>query len=128
MSLSSEIEKLIEEEVERRLNAKIEPLLQYISKEWDISPAMITRCLSSIVDVKISTCLAHSKRTHKRCRNSAKINGFCRIHQDQYKEVKKEIQETIEHTHTLPPFYLKGCPACENRNRFRETDIEIFNE
>lgn len=129
MSLSRDIEKLIEEEVERRLNAKLEPLIQYISKEFDISQSMITKCISTIVDVNITTCLGFSKRTHKRCKNSAKQNGFCRIHQEQYKADKEKTDElSVQHTHTLPPFFLKGCPACENRNRFRDSEIEISNE
>ena len=124
-----EIEKLIEEEVERRVNARIEPLLQYIAEKWDISPAHVSKCVSEVSSIKVTTCLGRSKNTRKKCKNNAKENGYCHIHYDQAPK-KKEPSKTIEliHTHTLPPFFLKGCPACDNRNRFRDVELELTNE
>lgn len=124
-----QIEKLIEEEVERRVNARIEPLLQYIAEKWDISQTHVSKCVSEMTSIKVTTCLGVSKKTHKKCKNNAKENGYCHIHYDQAPKKKDRPQESeLVHTHTLPPFFLKGCPACDNRNRFRDTELEITNE
>lgn len=123
-----EIEKLIEEEVESRFNAKLEPLIRYMSTEWNINPKLITQCISTLPDAKVTTCLAYSKRTHKRCKNTVKAHGYCRLHQDSVKRPEPILQETLKHTHTLPPFFKAGCPACENRNRFRDSELELDNE
>lgn len=124
-----QIERLIEEEVERRVNARIQPLLQYIAEKWDISQAHVSKCVSEMTSIKVTTCLGVSKKTNKKCKNNAKENGYCHIHYDQAPKKKdKPTEPELVHTHTLPPFFLKGCPACDNRNRFRDTDVELTNE
>lgn len=116
-----EIGKLIEEEVQRRVNDTLEPLLQYIAKTYDISLNQILRDATVIKTVQITTCLGVSKKTKKRCKNKSQENGFCYIHQHQApRRPPSPKPPPMKHTHTLPPFYLKGCPVCEKSNHLRD--------
>lgn len=120
------ITEIIEEEIERRVNERVTKLLEYISDKWDISLALLTKNtleLSLETKIKVTQCTSVHKKTKKRCKNRAKDNGFCHLHQGQAIEKKHtEHIETEKHTHTLPPFFLKGCPVCDKANRFRDFD------
>ena len=121
--IMNQIENLIEEEIQRR----IEPLLRSISREFDISYESLIRVIPEKFVENTSTCMGTSKKTNKRCKKPSTKNGFCFLHQDQV-PIKRKHEESIKHTHTLPPFFLKGCPACERRNKFRDEEVSISNE
>lgn len=121
--IMDQIEQLIEEEIQRRL----EPLLRSISVEFEISYETLIRVIPEKFVEGSSTCMGVSKKTNKRCKKAPMKNGFCSLHQEQV-PLKKSMTETIKHTHSLPPFFLKGCPACEERNKFRDEEISISNE
>jgi hypothetical protein len=106
------ITKSIEEEVERRVTERMTSLLEYMSEACDIPMKVLTKIMLK-VETKQTVCLGLNKKTNKRCRNSPKDNGYCHLHQSQYTPKLIDIQPKIVHTHTLPPLYMKGCPACE---------------
>lgn len=113
------IARTIEEEVERRVNDKITHLLQYMAEEYDIPLKKLARLMEKN-EVKITQCIALTKNG-KRCKNPPKKNGYCGLHQAMHHEVKYKSPEfKAQHTHTLPPLYLKGCPACEKGKPFRD--------
>jgi hypothetical protein len=105
----AQIELLINEEVERRVDAQLTPFLEYISGTYDISMKQLIQDLHRARPTT-SSCQGVAKKG-RRCKNRAKDNGFCHMHQSQ---VPKRVEKRTEHhTHTLPPFYLKGCPVCD---------------
>lgn len=79
-----------------------------------------------IPKAQITTCLGMSKKTKKRCKNKASENGYCHIHSHQ--APKKQEKHVAKHTHTLPPFFMKGCPVCEKSNHFRDLADSFDNE
>lgn len=117
------IKDIIEEEIEVRVNQRITQLLEFISDRWDISLAQLTKELpKALPTTQVTQCLSIHKKTKRRCKNRSKSNGFCHLHQDQYQKQVEEKKNVLEHTHTLPPFFLKGCPVCERANRFRDME------
>lgn len=114
-----QILRLIEEEVEKRVNK----VLEKISQTYDISLRQLLRDLATLDDVRQTTCLGI---TAKKCRCSrpGHYDGYCKIHRDQ-KPARAvtaaapppppvtTTTPTVTHTHTLPPLFMTGCPACE---------------
>lgn len=122
MSLMSNIQDLIEEEVDNRVNQKISVVIEHISKKWDISLALLLKDVSEIMtrETNVTQCLGYQKKTKKRCKNKPQQNGFCHMHQSQVpKRTSPKPNMTEQHTHTLPPFYLKGCPVCDKSHKFK---------
>lgn len=117
------IKDIIEEEIETRVNERVTELLEYISDRWDISLALLMKEIpKALPKTAVTQCMSVHKKSKKRCRNRAKSNGFCHLHQGQAVEKKSSHETTEQHTHTLPPFFLKGCPVCDKANRFRDFD------
>lgn len=121
------IEEIFEEVVQERVNQRVNELLEYISQRWDISLAQLTKDIpKALPKVSVTQCINVHKKTKKRCRNRAKANGYCHLHQGScVPKTSSAVEVTEEHTHTLPPFFMKGCPVCDKANRFRDfEDIE----
>lgn len=120
----------IENEIERRVSERITNLLEYISDTCDIPLHVLTKLMLRIEKKKQSTCLAVNKKSNKRCKNYPKENGYCHLHQNQY--VPKvivppaPIQKSVQHTHTLPPLFMKGCPACESSSSLSSSMDEFI--
>jgi hypothetical protein len=118
-----EINRLIEEEIERRTTERITCLLESISESFDISMKSLLKCTIKNIDEKVTRCLGITK-SKTRCKNTPKDNGYCKVHNDQYKPPVKSTSIVVKHNHTLPPLYKEGCPACE-RKQVRELN-DIF--
>lgn len=128
MNHMDRIAEIIEEEIDRRVNERINVLLEYISNHWDISLAQLTKDVPrALPTTSVTQCMSVHKKSKQRCKNRAKSNGFCHMHQAQH-TVRHEPRvntDELVHTHTLPPLFMKGCPVCERANRFRDfEDIE----
>ena len=113
-----QITKLIEEEIEKRVNERINAVLEKISKTYDISLRQLMRDLDTIPDAPSTGCKGLTCKG-KRCSRTAKTDGYCHWHISQ-KPVQRVTRTTsasttlaVAHTHTLPPLFLAGCPACE---------------
>jgi hypothetical protein len=112
--------KILEDEVEKRVNERMSQMLEKISRTYDISMRQLLRDVSVIDRTQSSTCRGVTAKG-KQCRHAAKENGYCHQHVKQ-KPVQRALAppapiipssvRTIEHTHTLPPLFLAGCPAC----------------
>lgn len=113
----SNIVNSIEAEIERRVGERITNLLEYISDTCDIPLHVLTKLMLRVEKKKQNSCLAVNKKTNKRCKNYPKENGFCHLHQSQYVPKiivpPQAVPKAVQHTHTLPPLFMKGCPACE---------------
>lgn len=125
MALLGQIEALIEEEVQRRVDASLTPMLEYISRTYDVRLDQLMRDLGTFNNKPICTGCQGVAKKGKRCKNRAKPNGFCHMHQDQ---VPKPKSRTVEqHTHTDPVF-VAGCPVCERSAQIKELTDCFENE
>jgi len=114
-----QISKLIEDEIEKRVNERINIMLDKISRTYDISLRQLMRDLDTMADTP-STCCKGLTGKGKRCSRSAKTDGYCHLHIKQ-KPVQRITRTpssvtptlAVAHTHTLPPLFMAGCPACE---------------
>lgn len=110
------IQAAIENEIERRIQERITHILEKISVTYDIRLERLLKDMSQQIGPNSTGCHGLTK-TGKRCSRAGKFEGYCAIHKSQKPDVRKSCDiasPTIKHTHTLPPLFLKGCPACEN--------------
>lgn len=127
-----QITELITQEIERRVNERITHVLEKISATYDIPMRQLLRDMSAIEKRQghaVTTCLGTTAKK-QRCSRPGHFNGFCKVHKNQYTEPRVVVPpptivtSTIAHTHTLPPLFQAGCPACE-RSRGLTSQLRI---
>jgi len=116
-----QIVKLLEDEIDKRVNERLSVVLERISRTYDISMRQLMRDLDAMPDA-VSTCCKGLTGKGKRCSRTAKTDGYCHMHIKQ-KPVQRVTRApvaapsqptlSLQHTHTLPPLFMSGCPACE---------------
>lgn len=127
--IEKEVENQVAERVvaaERRASERMTVALEHISKTYDISLRQLMRDVSledQTDQVTECQCLGLTK-TKKRCRWAGKYDGYCEKHKDQkpvpvLRSSASASCVTQEHTHTLPPMFLAGCPVCDESARKR---------
>ena len=123
--MEAQIAKLIEEEVERRLEERLTKVLEHISKTYDVSMKQLLKDTSTLkVDDK--TCMGlTSKKT--RCKLKQHQHGYCKHHQDQRPRQIRQTQSTealaamtltdmkSQHTHPSTVLWQDGCPGCKKK-------------
>jgi hypothetical protein len=115
--MEQSIMQAVETEVDRQVSDRLSVILQHISKTYRISYERLMKETATL-EVSTSRCLG-LVGTGKRCTRHARFEGYCNLHKDQKPVMRmKEAQGVCVtpepvHTHTLPPFFLAGCPACE---------------
>jgi hypothetical protein len=111
------IMQAVETEVDRRVSDRLAVVLQHISKTYRISYERLMKETATL-EVTTGQCLGLIG-SGKRCTRHARFEGYCKSHLDQKPIVRMKepvldaLGEVPTHTHTLPPFFLAGCPACE---------------
>lgn len=115
---------LVQNEIDKKVDEHMTKYIQYISKKYHIPvTSLMADKLNSTDNVQeeqldINQCNGFTAKG-KRCKSSAKKKGYCKRHEDQYVPIQKaksvEDMNAIKHTHTLPPMFLAGCPACESK-------------
>jgi hypothetical protein len=129
--MEQQILQLIEDEVERRVLERMTTALEKISRTYDISLQQLLRTASENTTSVWNGNVCHglSKSSKQKCKRGVKDgSGYCHCHKDQ-KPVQRVIipsrsqlslmAPTPVHTHTLPPMFLVGCPACERGKNSR---------
>ena len=118
--MEAQIAKMIEEEVERRLEERLTKVLEHISKTYDVSMKQLLKDTSTLkVDDK--TCMGlTSKKT--RCKLKQHQHGYCKHHQDQR---PRQIQQSTsvsdmsavksQHNHPGTILWKDGCPGCKKK-------------
>lgn len=106
---------IIENEVNRRVSERLSNVVHHVAKTYRLPFEALMRDVATL-EVKSDQCLGLvGKGT--RCTRHARIDGFCKTHQDQKPRIVMKPTEEVAsgplHTHTLPPMFLAGCPACE---------------
>lgn len=122
--------KILEEEVEKRVNERLTQMLEKISRTYDISIRQLLRDVTTIDQAQSTMCRGVTAKG-KQCRHVATKDGYCHQHAKQ-KPVRRVVVSQpppivpqpsappIAHTHTLPPLFLAGCPACERSRASRD--------
>lgn len=116
MVLSPAFEQALEAEIEARVNERITRVLEVISKNYKITYARLLNDLASIEKTSDGMCCGVTK-AGKRCQRPGNYEGYCKNHKTQKPDVrstKVSSPNRVTHTHTLPPLFMKGCPACES--------------
>ena len=121
------ISKIIEDEIDKRVNERLGLVLEKISRTYDISLRQLMRDVSSMNDVPCTICKGLTAKG-KRCSRTSTDGGYCHLHQRQ-KPVQRAVttmQQRVHvptaHTHTLPPLFMAGCPACERTTSTKSHD------
>ena len=120
MVLSQNIYDLIDEEINAQVNERITKVLEMISKTYNIKYARLLKDYSSMENGEITKMCCGTTKNGKRCQRSGKFDGFCKVHMSQKPDVRvtRSVNSSppkVVHTHTLPPLFMKGCPACESK-------------
>lgn len=116
------IVQLLEEEIEKRVNDRLNQILEKISRTYDISMRQLLRDVS-VLETPSTTCRGLTARG-KPCRHAVSKDGYCFQHLKQKPKPtvivggassvpQQPTTTAIQHTHTLPPLFLAGCPACQ---------------
>jgi hypothetical protein len=127
-----QIARLIEEEVERRVTEKLTAALEKISQTYDISLRQLLRDIGTPGTTTWNGNVCHGiVKSGQKCKRGVKDgSGYCICHKDQ-RPIPRAVAPPsrspstgtlVQHTHTLPPMFLAGCPACE---RGKNSRIEI---
>ena len=126
--------KLFEDEVEKKVNEKLNRYIEHVSKTYDISMKLLLRDLQNIDSPtfinskgslpggKPGQCLGINLKS-KRCKFAGTIDGYCSRHVEQKPRHSVPVKTTepiIEHNHTIPPMFSKKCPACNHKNKSRD--------
>ena len=122
----AQIANVVEQEIQKQVNKKIAKFVEYIAKRHDVSLKLLLEDLGNIDNLEIpgpplrdNQCIgvrSSGVRCKARCWKGG--NGYCKWHMDQKKpslpvRSPSTTRLAVEHTHTLPPLYMAGCPACE---------------
>ena len=131
--MMEQIDELIEQEVNNRLESKLTKYLEYISKPYHISFSLLLKDMNKISEIKVSD---ESKKDQcmgvgslgKRCKLKGKFGGYCRWHkkEERVKPPKPSYmcQPIVSHNHGIPPLFRADCPACQN-NKTSEPELLI---
>ena len=126
--MEQQILNLIQEEVERRVTDRLGRVLEKISQTYDISMRQLLRDVETLEkSVPVSRICLGVKKNKQRCQRPCKDgNSYCHLHMDQRPiqrmapSIPRAASSThVEHTHTLPPMFVSGCPACEKTRSVR---------
>jgi hypothetical protein len=122
----AQISQVVEQEIQKQVFKKINKFVEYIARRHDISLKLILEDLNNIDSLEIPGPILKDNqcvgiRTNgNRCkmRRWKGGSGYCRWHMDQKQQVipvrsPSTTRLAVEHTHSLPPLYLAGCPACD---------------
>lgn len=82
-----EINKLIEQEIERQVQSKLNKFIEVVSKTYGIPMNVLLRDMKGMSEEKSPVCqqCMGSTAAGKRCKFFATANGYCKKHHNQYK-------------------------------------------
>jgi uncharacterized ferredoxin-like protein len=112
--MSNVLTQVFEEEVEKRVNERLTQYVEKISKTHGISMELLLRDVPNVSETILCRGV---KKDGKRCTRRGKNGGYCDTHLVQKKNVQPVAVVRAPgpgHTHSFPPIFMRGCPACEN--------------
>ena len=128
MPVIDELEKLINDEVERRMMTRMTKYAEKISLVHGIPIRLLLRDIPT-GDMGDTMCQGLLK-SGNRCSRKAKTDGFCMSHIHQKKSVEPiRIVSEVVHNHSFPPMFKHDCPACQKTthdNAMRPSFLSTF--
>ena len=102
---------MIDEEANERVNKKLDE----VSKVHGIPLDLLLRESDDVTickGTKIKDGVTH------RCSFKAVDSGYCKFHKVQGDKIKKrDLSSVNSHTHGPEQMFVRGCPACESKNK-----------
>lgn len=83
--MMDQIETLIEDEVRRRIEITMEPFIMYVSRAYDISTVQLYKDYMTAMHLQQKNVCKGMTLKKKPCSRTAHANGYCKMHQSQYK-------------------------------------------
>ena len=133
-----EINKLIQNEIEQKVQSKITTFIEHVAVTYDISMRVLLRDFSRLnsgeeasAPPAPSKCLGVCASTKKRCKFSPGPTGYCKKHIDQWKpppppmRTPTKVCTIIKHTHAIPTVFDPECPACARSINKRKENLLI---
>jgi len=122
----AQIAQVVEQEIQKQVTKKINKFVEYVAKRHDVSLKLLLEDFGNIDNLEIpgpplkdNQCIGvRSNGSRCKMRGWKGGGGYCKWHMDQKKPTlpvrsASSTRIAVEHTHTLPPLYMAGCPACE---------------
>lgn len=124
--MEPQIMALIENEVNRRVSERLSNVIQHVSKTYRLPFEKLMKDVA-VLEVHSDQCLG-LVQSGKRCTRHARFDGYCKGHLDQKPVIVMRAIEAEEvtgpaHTHTLPPMFLVGCPACDRMKSLKTSGL-----
>jgi hypothetical protein len=114
MSMYDKVVKLMDEELEERINNVVNDFAIKISKKHGIP---LEQLLKDIPDSYTITTCKGTKNNGQRCGFKAFENGYCRHHSQQGQRIcQQSFPNSTLHNHGPDKMFVKGCPGCEFSN------------
>ena len=100
------IQEIFEEEVAKQSEIKLANFFAYVSKRYHIPREQLLQDWSNSYEMPPrKNCLL--------CKNKPKYNGYCKKHIPTQEPPPPPPPTKPVHTHSFPPIFLRGCPACD---------------
>lgn len=121
MSLYDKVTKLMDEELEDRVNEVVNEYAEKISKKHGIP---LEQLLKDIPESYTSTTCKGTKNNGQRCGFKAFENGYCKHHTVQGQRVcQRTFSSSSLHNHGPEKMFVKGCPGCESSNELIDLGV-----
>ena len=123
MSMYDKVVKLMDEELEERINVIVNEYAIKISKKHGIA---LEQLLKDIPSSYTNTTCKGSTNNGQRCTFRASENGYCQRHIIQGKRVCQRIfsnSGSSLHNHGPEKMFVKGCPGCESSNELIDLGV-----
>ena len=121
MSMYEKVVKLMDEELEERINTVVNEFAEKISKKHGIP---LDQLLKDIPDSYTITTCKGTKHNGQRCTFKASKNGYCRHHALQGQRIcQRSFSSSNLHNHGPENMFVKGCPGCESSNELIDLGV-----
>jgi len=114
MSLYEKVIKLMDEEIEERINIVVNEYAEKISKKHGIP---LEQLLKDIPESYTITTCKGTKNNGQRCGFKAFENGYCKHHISQGKRICQRVfSNSSMHNHGPEHMFVRDCPGCNSSN------------
>lgn len=121
MSMYDKVVKLMDEELEDRINIVVNEYAEKISKKHGIP---LEQLLKDIPESYTITTCKGTKHNGQRCTYKASDDGYCRYHTMQGQRVcQRTFSSSNLHNHGSEKMFVKGCPGCESLNELIDLGV-----
>ena len=107
-----EINRLIEEEIQRRVNLEITTLLETISETFDIKLKTLLKLSVKNLEQQENVRCAGLTKSKTRCKNMAKKDGYCMVHQNMVQKPVRTVVKKVQSSTVIDESSVRGMMDC----------------